>query len=73
MCVSIGGEERAKRGGGGVGKGGGGWGGGGGEGGWRDGLHASRTAGPVAVVEFEAFALEDECADAVLWGWGACC
>lgn len=33
-----------------------------------DVLHAFGTAGPVAVVEFEAFALQDECADAVLWG-----
>ena len=29
-------------------------------------LHASRAAGPVAVVEIEAFALEYECADAIL-------
>jgi hypothetical protein len=31
-------------------------------------LHSSRAAGPVAIVEVEAFALEDECADAVLYG-----
>lgn len=30
-------------------------------------LHASAAAGPVAVVEVEAFALEDECAYAVLY------
>ena len=34
-------------------------------------LHPGRTPAPVAVVEFEAFALVDECADAVLeCGWG---
>lgn len=42
---------------------------------WRDGrleegalhlLHAFAAAGPVAVVEVEALALEDECADAIL-------
>ena len=30
-------------------------------------LHAPGTAGPVAVVEVEAFTLQDECADAVLY------
>lgn len=38
----------------------------------RDGglvLHSARAAVPVAVVDVEAFTLEDECADAVLWGW----
>jgi len=29
-------------------------------------LHALGAAGPVAVVEVEAFALEDECANAIL-------
>jgi hypothetical protein len=29
-------------------------------------LHASTAAGPVAIVEFEALALEDECANAIL-------
>jgi len=29
-------------------------------------LHAPTAAGPIAVVEVEAFALEDECAHAVL-------
>ena len=29
-------------------------------------LHSLGAAGPVAVVEVEAFALEDECADAIL-------
>lgn len=32
----------------------------------RDTLHALGTASPVTVVEVEAFALEDECADAIL-------
>lgn len=30
-------------------------------------LHAATAAGPVAVVEVEALALEDECADTVLY------
>jgi hypothetical protein len=29
-------------------------------------LHSSRAAPPVAVVDVELFALEDECADAIL-------
>ena len=34
-----------------------------------DVLHAAGTAPGVAVVEFESFALEDECAEAILrWG-----
>ena len=32
----------------------------------RNALHASRAAGPVAVVEVEALALEDESAEAIL-------
>lgn len=36
------------------------------EGGGGSVLHSSGAAGPVAVVEVEAFALEDECAHAVL-------
>jgi hypothetical protein len=36
------------------------------EGGLEEGVHAARGAGPVAVVEFEPLALEDEGADAVL-------
>lgn len=46
-----------------------GWDGGWGKGGRGDVLHAFGTAGPVAVVEFEFFALQDEGAEAVLW-WG---
>lgn len=51
---------------------GGGYGGGGGQGKGRERgkgrwvLHALGATGPVAVVEVEAFALKDECADAVL-------
>ena len=37
---------------------------------WWDSLHALGTARPVTVVEVEAFALEDEGADAVLPGLG---
>ena len=41
-------------------------------GGKGDLLHAFGTSGPVAVVKFQAFALQDECADAILgvvrWG-----
>lgn len=40
----------------------------GGERGLDEGVHAAAAAPPVAVVEFEAFALQDEGADAVLWG-----
>lgn len=32
----------------------------------RDTLHALGAASPITVVEVEAFALEDECADAIL-------
>lgn len=39
----------------------------GGEGVAEKRVHASRGAGPVAVVEGERFTLEDECAYAVLW------
>lgn len=35
------------------------------KGGGEKGIHAPRAAGPVAVMEVEAFALEDECANAV--------
>ena len=34
----------------------------------RDVLHSAGTAPGVAVVEFETFALEDECAEAILGG-----
>jgi hypothetical protein len=37
----------------------------------RDVLHSSAATGPVAVVEVDALALEDEGADAVLRGWSA--
>lgn len=30
-------------------------------------LHAPRAAGPVAIVKIEPFALQDECADAILF------
>ena len=35
----------------------------------RDALHALRAAPFVAVVEIEAFALQDECTYAILIGW----
>lgn len=34
-------------------------------------LHASRTAGVIAVVDIQALALQDEGADAVLYGSGS--
>jgi len=40
----------------------------GGGGGWGNELHALGAGPVVAVVEFQAFALQDECADAILGG-----
>jgi len=47
--------------------------GGGGGGGGGNELHALGAGPVVAVVEFQAFALQDECADAILGGKTSVC